>query len=164
MLLTEIKSGGGMSGSGGHTISSDITLLHKESARVRVPSGLYRVVALLIALGYGAALAVLPVDVFKDRHNYLIYASDSGSILAFYVESGLLKALANEPFWLLINVGLSSLLSPEEVVRFLVFLSATMVAYVVLRSYPRQFFGCCSSFCCPRLSKITLSICAKGWR
>lgn len=95
--------------------------------------------AWVIALMYGAVLAALPVDVFMDRSNYLTYASDSMAILARNISSGLVSTLANEPLFLLINLGLSAFLSPEGVVRLIVFVSASIVARFVLRSHQRQF-------------------------
>jgi len=88
---------------------------------------------------YGAILAALPVDIFVDRVNYLNYASDSAVILIRNFSGGPVSVLTNEPLFLLINIGLSSFLSAEDVVRFLIFLSATVVARFVLSRDHRQF-------------------------
>lgn len=100
----------------------------------------YRIASLGLALAYGLALALLPVDAFLDRDNYLVYATNGEAILASYSALGWLNILANEPLWLLGNITLSHVLAPEQILRLFVFLPATTVAYLVLRTGPRQFF------------------------
>lgn len=112
---------------------------HGFGAGFRTVAWVYRLTVLALAVAYGLALAMLPMDAFLDRENYLVYAQSSDLTLAGYAASGWLRALANEPLWLLSNVVLSSFLAPEQVVRFFVFLPATTVAYLVLRTDPRQF-------------------------
>lgn len=100
----------------------------------------YRIASLGLALAYGLALALLPVDAFKDRDNYLVYATNSETILAGYSASGWLSILSNEPLWLLGNIALADVLVPEQILQLFVFLPAATVAYLVLRTEPRQFF------------------------
>ena len=107
---------------------------------VTVPRSVsYQWVSLCLALGYALVLASLPVDVFKDRGNYLIYASHSGIIFERYLAQGWLSAFSNEPVWLWLNTLLAMFWSPEMVVRILIFFPAFAVALVVLRHDSRQF-------------------------
>jgi hypothetical protein len=99
----------------------------------------YDLVAFAIAVVYGLILAGLPLEDFKDRINYLNYAQDSALVLAGRVASGWHTAFANEPLWLVINILLGAFLRPEQVVRLLIFLPATVVAYFVLCRRPRDF-------------------------
>jgi hypothetical protein len=100
---------------------------------------LYKLIAVFIALAYGAILSQIPAEHFKDFNNYLVYAEQSWFILLGRIESGVLATLSNEPVWLLINAVLGASLSSENVVRLLIFTSATMVSWVVLSNYPRHF-------------------------
>lgn len=85
-----------------------------------------------ISLIIATTLASFPVEVFKDRENYLVYAQDSLFILLRNFSEGLLSTFFNEPLWLLINIGLGALLEPENVVRLLIFTSSFLVIYKLL--------------------------------
>lgn len=89
--------------------------------------------ALILALLYGGVLAALPLEAFKDRVNYLVYAQDSWYLLLTYWERGVLPTLANEPLWLLLNAALGSWLAPDIVVRVLIGVPAALVAWLILR-------------------------------
>lgn len=103
------------------------------------PSLNYQLLVLTLAVVYGGVLAGLPLDEFKDRANYLIYAEHSWDIFERYWGAGPLVGLMNEPLWLLINIGLAAVLPPEAVLRTIIFVPATLVAWLVLRQNPRQF-------------------------
>lgn len=107
-------------------------------SRVRT-NGVYVAIVFIVALAYGAILASLPLEAFKDRDNYLAYATWSGDLLTRYWSTSPLVAFANEPIWLVINDWLASVLSPENTVRAIIFVPATMLAWVVLREQPRHF-------------------------
>jgi hypothetical protein len=93
--------------------------------------------ALFFALIYAFTLANLPLMQFRDRINYLTYASGSFVILQRYLESGgWVTLFMSEPLWLLINIGLSRFLQPEDVLRVIIFLPAFIVSYLALRSNP----------------------------
>jgi hypothetical protein len=94
---------------------------------------------LWIAAMYGGGLALLPLDEFLDRENYLAYAANSWDIFLRYWDSGALITLANDPLWLLINAALGRVFSPEITLRALIFAPATVVAYIVLTTEPRHF-------------------------
>ena len=51
--------------------------------------------------------SLLPLDVFTDRDNYLNYAENSLLIFKRY-QGGVHTLLANEPLWLLANVGFAT--------------------------------------------------------
>jgi len=98
----------------------------------------YRLVTFIVAIAYGGILASLPLEVFKDRENYLIYAANSWSILNQYWTQSPLVALSNEPIWLLINSFLAILLPPENTLRIIIFVPAFIVAWIVLQQNPRH--------------------------
>lgn len=98
----------------------------------------HQFLVLTLALTYGGLLASMPLDVFLDRVNYLNYAENSWHILERYWAINPLAGLANEPLWLLINAGLATVLSPEVVLRLIIFVPASLVAWNVLRQDSRQ--------------------------
>lgn len=100
---------------------------------------IYQVLLLVVAVAYGALLAGLPVEVFKDRLNYLEYTQNSLVLLARNWSQGPLVFLSNEPVWLLLNVALSTIFSSDNTLRLFIFVPATLVAWLVLRYDPRQF-------------------------
>lgn len=99
----------------------------------------YRLMTFIVAIAYGGFLASLPLEVFKDRGNYLVYAANSWSILNQYWYQSPLVALSNEPIWLLINSFLAILLPGETTIRVIIFIPAFVVAWIVLQQNPRQF-------------------------
>lgn len=103
------------------------------------PGVSYQFLVLTLALIYGGLLASMPLDVFSDRVNYLNYAENSLHILEGYWAISPLTGLVNEPLWLLINAGLAMLFSPEMVLRLIIFVPASLVAWNVLRQDSRQF-------------------------
>lgn len=88
---------------------------------------------------YAGSLASIPVDIFMDRDNYIIYAESYNIIFHRYYESGIINVLFNEPLWLLYNCVLSVFLKSEDTVRFTVFISALITAYLTLRFKPKSF-------------------------
>lgn len=93
-----------------------------------------KILIVCFALFYGYALSSLPLDVFKDRLNYLEYAEYSWPILLHYWSLGPLEFFANEPLWLIVNVGLSSVFVPETAVRIIIFFPAACISWIVLRN------------------------------
>jgi hypothetical protein len=69
----------------------------------------------------------------------MIFAHHSWGILIHFWSSSPLAALSNEPLWLMMNAGLKTVLPAESVLRTLIFMPATLVAWLVLRYDPRQF-------------------------
>jgi hypothetical protein len=105
----------------------------------KISSYLFKISALLLSLAYSVALTLLPMAPFKDRENYLLYASDSLIILARSFSEGYIQVLFNEPIWLILNIGLGSFLSPENVVRFIIFVSAFIVSLYILKFDKKHF-------------------------
>ena len=91
------------------------------------------------ALTYGYILQSLPLSVFKDRTNYLNYAENSWQIFMHYWAAGPLVALFNEPVWLLVNAVLAQFFPPDIVLRLIIFIPASLVAWQVLRQDSRYF-------------------------
>ncbi|MEM3658584.1 MAG: EpsG family protein [Candidatus Hadarchaeum sp.] len=96
-------------------------------------------ITIVFAFAYAAVLTSLPLMQFKDRANYLTYASASLQILQRYAQQGWVVLLTNEPLWLLANIGLRQLLPPEGVLRAVIFLPALLFSLLMLRSNPRNF-------------------------
>ncbi len=87
---------------------------------------------------YGFFLQLLPFWAFKDRINYLRYAESSDEILSRFILQGPLATLANEPLWLLSNIGLSQYFQPEIAVRIIIFTSALILSYVLLKASDKR--------------------------
>lgn len=92
----------------------------------------------IFALLYAGYLTALPLDVFLDRDNYIVYALVSELILIRYEIYGWTTVLVNEPAWLLMNIALSRILPPEDVLRVFIFVPAFLTAFLVLRRNPRH--------------------------
>jgi hypothetical protein len=117
------------------TAGGNVTRLAADDGALR-PLG--RLPAAAIALLYGLTLACLPLMAFQDRDNYLDYARDASVLLARSFDNPLI-GLVNEPLWLLLNAALGLVLTPEQVVRTIIFLPAAVVAYVLLRASARNW-------------------------
>ncbi|MER1984379.1 MAG: EpsG family protein [Solibacillus sp.] len=76
-----------------------------------------------------STVLVLPGDVTwaRDRDNYLIYAHSSLLTLERYLGEGILAVFSNEPLFLLINIILEFLNSPELTVKIIIFMSSMIV-------------------------------------
>jgi len=97
------------------------------------------VVAVLVATSYGALLGfVLPFEGFKDRVNYLNYATYPWLILQRYYHQGVVALWSNEPLWLLINAGLKKCFAPVAVVRVIIFTSAFLTTVALFRVARRK--------------------------
>lgn len=89
--------------------------------------------AVVLSFFYAYVLAfVLPINAFKDRENYLDYAVDAGTVMARYLDDGLLSFLVNEPLFLLTNYLLSLFMGPEQVLSLLIFGFAFLFAFSML--------------------------------
>jgi hypothetical protein len=95
---------------------------------------------LCVAVTYGFVLSQLPDVHFKDFNNYLVYAESSWIIALRYADGGILRILSNEPVWLLMNAGLGLFFDPDTVVRTIIFVGATSIAWLILSHYPKHFF------------------------
>jgi hypothetical protein len=93
---------------------------------------------LCIAIVYGLVLSQIPDSHFKDFSHYLRYAESSWLFLTRYADAGLFSTFANEPVWLLINVGLGIFLESDTVVRTIIFFGASSIAWLILRYYPEH--------------------------
>lgn len=87
---------------------------------------IFMVIAIFIGL-----LLISPKDITwaQDRLNYLVYAVDSGNIMQRYISRGIVALLSNEPLFLLINMLLSFVFSPEITLKIIIFTSILGVLY-----------------------------------
>ncbi|MGB3159709.1 MAG: EpsG family protein [Carnobacterium sp.] len=76
-------------------------------------------------------LLIVPPNVTwaVDRLNYLDYANYSHITLGRYYESGFGTVFSNEPLFLLINIFLAFIFSPENILRIIIFSSTFLVLY-----------------------------------
>jgi hypothetical protein len=96
---------------------------------------------LLICIPYGIILYSLPVDLILDRSNYLEYASTSELILMNnYLGGGVVSVLFNEPLWLLINLTLSLIFLPEQIVRIIILFSSVLFSYTLAKKLGAKNF------------------------
>lgn len=103
-------------------------------------SPLQKLACLLIALLYASLLCQFPMEGVVDRENYLEMARVSPLIMARHLGQGIHSFFANEPVWLAINSVLGLLFADTEVVRIIVFFSASVVSYLLLVNNPKNFF------------------------
>ena len=93
----------------------------------------FQVGTLALAVIYGSIVCLLPNENFFDHENYLSYAQNAwGQLVAVWAINPLV-IFANEPLWLLLNSILGLILTPEAVVRTIIFVSATTAALKILR-------------------------------
>jgi hypothetical protein len=92
-----------------------------------------RGMCLILALIYATVLVSLPIDIFKDRQNYLSYAGNSTDILKGYEKISPAFIVANEPLWIFSNIGLSKVFNPPTIVRLFIFFPAALTAFLLLR-------------------------------
>ncbi len=115
--------------------------VQQKSRELRITFGLRGLLIFLLAATYALVLVSLPLLAFRDRVSYIeLYAPYSDLILQHHARKGFLPLMANEPAWLLLNIALSSVLRPEDVVRVIIFVPAFMVAWMTLRSKPQHIF------------------------
>src|SRR5690606_2593929 len=100
----------------------------------------YRIIIFIISLAYALYLANLPIDVFKDRINYLNYTLTSEHLFYERLSKNWISLFSNEPLFLLINIFLSKFFSPENSLRIIIGVPAFITAYSILRVNPRYFF------------------------
>ena len=115
----------------------------------------------------------VPVFGYSDRQNYLYIAEYPLNILLGYLENyGLYFAFFNEPIWYLINFILSNFLSPEFVVRVIVFISSFTFAYYLLTRQKRYFWLLIITLLSPQFTKhylehlrqgLAISVFLLGW-
>jgi len=112
-----------------------------------------RFLAACFALTYGYVLQSLPLMQFLDRDNYRDYAVGAAAFMLRYAAEGPLAIFANEPLWLLINIGLAQLGGPEFVMRSVIFIGATVFSYVFVRADPRNSLWLMAFLLAPQVLK-----------
>lgn len=106
----------------------------KSNNRKQVNNSVFRAIfALILALIYAGTLASFPLEVFLDRENYFTYAEASDVILWHYTYDGWLTILANEPLWLLMNIGLAKIFESETVLRIIIFVPAFIISFIMVK-------------------------------
>lgn len=113
---------------------------------------------------YASVLTALPLEIFKDRANYLVYAEYSDQILARYAAKGLLSVLSNEPVWLLVNIGLNSFQSPQTVLRTIIFSSSFLVSFTLLRHNRNHIYWMIFFLLIPPVKKTQTTYCQAFFR
>ncbi len=88
---------------------------------------------IVLAFAYATILTSLPLDAFLDRNNYFAYIFGSDVVLLWNRLDGWSTVLTNEPLWLLANIVLSRIMSPDAVLQAFIFVPAFVTALVILR-------------------------------
>lgn len=107
----------------------------------------------VFALLYASVLTSFPLEAFQDRANYLIYASHSDQIMADLMSMSPSVTLANEPVWLLFNIGISKLFDPDDALRILIFFPAFIVPWLILKHNHRHALWLILLFLLPQILK-----------
>jgi hypothetical protein len=107
-------------------------IVYTEQA-YRMSRGLAHGWTLLVALTYGATLALMPGEGLLDRENYLTYLDIAPILILDWTNAEILKILSNEPLWILINAGIGQFFPREQSLQILIFVPAVIVAYCTLR-------------------------------
>ena len=99
-----------------------------EDKHFKRKKSIYLICSLIIAF-----LLAFPEDITwaRDRLNYLTYAEASWVIMERYIAEGILSFLTNEPLFLVINIILSSVFSPDNVIRSIIVISTFGVLYAL---------------------------------
>jgi hypothetical protein len=101
----------------------------------------YNFTTIIIAFIYASSLSFLiPMEQISDRENYLTYATSSEVIAFGHLAKGFVSFISNEPLWLAINVGLNAFIKPEQIVLSVIFFSAFITSFLILKSNPKYFF------------------------
>lgn len=93
--------------------------------------------SLVFAFAYANYLTNLPLDAFKDRLNYFVYASSSEAILNRYTHNNL-SLLFNEPLWIYLNIFLGNFLYRDDIVRTIIFVPAFLTSFILLKNNSRN--------------------------
>lgn len=109
----------------------------KQRKYIALSKGNISYLIAFISLVVATIFTSLPINIFKDRENYFNYAINASEMLSSYFGRSFFVGLTNEPLWLLLNMCLSIFLSPENVVRFIIFAPAFIIVYFVLSSKPK---------------------------
>jgi hypothetical protein len=94
----------------------------------------------LVALAYASFLTSLPIDAFKDRAYYFIYTTTSDIIFYRYLAYDIKTIFANEPLWLYINFSLINILTPDQIIRSIIFFSAFVSSFILMRNENKNLF------------------------
>lgn len=93
------------------------------------------VISFFVSILYSSVLLLIPEFVLRDRHNYLMFATNSLDLINSNLKGGVLKVLFNEPLFLGVNYWLSKLVEPEFIPRiFSFFISFTLMFFILRNS------------------------------
>lgn len=93
----------------------------------------FDLIAVVLTGVYAYILSSLPIDAYVDRDNYLNYVKYSSALFADNFSISPAVALFNEPLWLLTNTLLSQLFDAEGAVRLIIFGSAFIYCWRVVK-------------------------------
>jgi hypothetical protein len=94
-----------------------------------------------IALFFAIYLAILPIEQFVDRNNYINFATYTLEILGSRAIQGISTLITNEPIWGIVNLVLSTALGAETCLRVIIAFSTFSTFYLVINNTkPKYFF------------------------
>jgi hypothetical protein len=109
-----------------------------SNSRVRFNS---TILFFFICIPYGLILYSLPLTIFLDRTYYLEYAASSGLILINnYLSGGIVSVFFNEPLWLLINIALSQIFQPEQILEIIILFPSVLFSYTLAKKIGAKNF------------------------
>tara|TARA_E500000178_G_C17027771_1_gene758925 strand:+ start:2024 stop:2995 length:972 start_codon:yes stop_codon:yes gene_type:complete len=100
----------------------------------------YVFICALFALVFSIYLAILPIDSFIDRDNYLSFASTPELFFFHRLNDGYISFVFNEPLWAITNIALRTIFDTENTLRVIIFLSSFSTFYIVLKNIPQEYF------------------------
>ena len=96
--------------------------------------------AIFLSAMYSFWLAfVLPLNGFKDRDSYLIYAERSWEFFSGFFNQSLILVFTNEPLFLFVNYFLSLFFTPDFTLRVLISIFSFLFAYSILSHNKKVF-------------------------
>lgn len=135
------------------TKSENLTAWQPKQTAKQIPRWLTLTGYIIFSVAYGAVLASLPDASFKDFNSYMNYAENSRAIWDRYASRGALVLVFNEPVWLLTNISFSFFLSSEAVIRFIILISMSVLAFVLLKNNPKHAIWICLILIHPQIIK-----------
>jgi hypothetical protein len=94
----------------------------------------------ILSFLYAATLTALPLNIFKDRENYINYIINANEVLAYTLERGSLTLISNEPLFNLLCIGLNETVEIETGLSIIIFMGAFLVAFQTLRVNPKKIY------------------------
>ena len=111
---------------------------------------------IILSLVYGLIVSGVRDYRFYDYQNYIDYVTHSEYMLTSNLIDSFLVVVANEPIWLLLNIGLNGVFEPEVAVRWVVAISAFLTVWRYLTHDVKNIWFLLLFLCLPIVVKNNL--------